>query len=73
MKPYKKKYPALREQLKSIGMTYAELAYRMGRSEQHVKRVFTGLSDPRIGEACQMLQIAGMPVSKFSEVFLDED
>lgn len=73
MKPYKKCYPALREQLKSIGMTYAELAYRMGRSEPHVKRIMVGLSEPRIGEARRMLQIAGMPVSRFTEVFLDED
>ena len=73
MNTYVKKYPTLRGQLKSIGMTYAELAYRIGRSEPHVKRIMIGQSEPRISEARQMLTVAGLPVSRFTEVFIDEN
>ena len=70
---YKKRFPALRKQLKEIGMTYAELAYRTGRSDPWVKNVFRGKTDPRISEACRMLRVTGLPVSTFTEVFIDED
>ena len=73
MNTYQKRYPALRKQLKAIGMTYAELAYRIGRSEPHVKRIMIGQSEPRISEARQMLTVAGLPVSRFTEVFIDEN
>lgn len=70
---YKKRYPLLRKQLKSIGMTYAELAYHVGKLEPHVKRIMTGQADPRVAEACKMLMVAGLPVSMFMEVFINEN
>ena len=64
MKAYTKAHTEVREKMKNIGMTYAELAHRIGRSESWVKRVLTGRADPRLSDYCKMLSEVGLTAGR---------
>jgi transcriptional regulator with XRE-family HTH domain len=55
-------YPNITAYLRATGMTQAELAQRLGRSQPFVSKLINGLTQPTLHEALRIATICRIPV-----------
>ena len=68
-----RRYPLLRQQMKSIGMGYPELAQGINRARIYVARCMTGKYSYTIAECYKIRMLTGLAGHPIEEVFPDAD
>ena len=68
-----RRFPILRDQLKSIRMDYDELARHIGRSERYISNRMTGHGSFTLDECYAIRSAVGLTNKTIEEVFPDSD
>jgi transcriptional regulator with XRE-family HTH domain len=55
-------YPNLTSYLLATGLTQAELAHKLHRSQAYVSKLVNGLQQPSLNEALRIARVCGVPV-----------